>query len=303
MNVLKGMAPIIATPFTASGEVDYESYVNLVETLIKGGCQAVTLFGIAGEYYKLAQDECDRLVKLTVDTCKRLNGFSIISVTHHATEVAVRYAKRYEEAGADMLMLLPPFFLKPGGESLYVHMKAVGEAVSIPVMTQYAPEQTGVAIAPTVFSRLFDEVPNISYYKIECKPVGAYISRLLEETKNKISVFVGNAGYQFIEAFDRGAVGAMPGCSMFDLYLKMYDEYERGEREAAVMTHSNLLLPMLNHIRQDVEMIIYYEKRILQRRGIIATDYCRHPSFAHDPYHNRLFDELYEQIAPHFITT
>ncbi|MCK9547653.1 MAG: dihydrodipicolinate synthase family protein [Sphaerochaeta sp.] len=300
MNRLKGMAPIIATPFTASGEVDYGSFENLVETLIKGGCQAVTLFGIAGEYYKLSQGECDRLVRLTVDTCRRLNGYSIISVTHHATEVAVKYAKRYEEAGADMLMLLPPFFLKPGAASLYEHMKAVGNAVSIPVMTQYAPEQTGVGIAPEVFGRLFREVPNISYYKIECKPVGMYITRLLEETKNEISVFVGNAGYQFIEAFDRGAVGAMPGCSMYDFYLKMYREYESGDRSASLATHSNLLLPMLNHIRQDVEMIIYYEKRILQKRGIIATDYCRNPSFVNDGYHDRIFEELFDQISPYF---
>lgn len=300
MDQLRGMAPIIATPFTSTGAVDYESFEHLVETLLKGGCQAVTLFGIAGEYYKLSHQESDKLVRITVDTCRRLNGYSIISVTQHATEVAMKSAKQYEEAGADMLMLLPPFFLKPGAASLYKHMQTIGQSVSIPVMTQYAPEQTGVAIAPSMFARLFEEVPNISYYKIECKPVGAYITTLLKETSNLINVFVGNAGYQFIEAFDRGAVGAMPGCSMYDLYLKMYHAYVNGQRTQAQAIHSNLLLPMLNHIRQDVEMIIMYEKRILKKRGIIATDYCRQPSFQCDSYHDKLFDELYETIAPHF---
>jgi 4-hydroxy-tetrahydrodipicolinate synthase len=199
-------------------QVDYESFRNLVRTLIRGGCQAVTLFGIAGEYYKLSEEESDELVKITVEECRSLKGISIISVTQHATELAVKRAKYYEDAGADMLMLLPPFFLKPGADALYQHMKAVGQAVRIPVMAQYAPEQTGVAIAPAMFARLFNEVPNINYYKIECRPAGLYISTLLKETENRIGVFIGNAGYQFIEGFDRGAVGVMPGASMFDIY-------------------------------------------------------------------------------------
>lgn len=298
---LKGICPIIATPFTLSGEVDYDSFENLVHTLCKGGCQAVTLFGIAGEYYKLSDEESLRLAKLTIDICKRYdNTQSILSVTQHATELAVKRARQYEELGADNLMMLPPFFLKPGATALYDHMKAVGGAVKIPVMAQYAPEQTGVAIQPQVFAQLNDECPNIKYYKIECKPAGGYISALLPKLHKDASIFVGNAGYQFIECFDRGAVGAMPGCSMFDIYLKMYNEYCSGDRAAAMETHNTSILPMLNHIRQNVEMIIAYEKRILFRRGIIVSDYCRRPAFTTDSFFDSLFDEHYERIAPLF---
>ena len=300
MPELKGICPIIATPFTAAGNVDYDSFRHLVHTLIVSGCHAVTLFGIAGEYYKLSDEESLRLVKITVDECRKNGGTSIISVTQHATELAVARARLYQDEGADCLMLLPPFFLKPGAAALYTHMKAIGQAVQIPVMAQYAPEQTGVAIQPNVYAKLFSEVPNICYYKIECKPAGGYISTLLKETENRIGVFVGNAGYQFIECFDRGAIGAMPGCSMFDLYLKLYNEYQAGDRAAANETHSSLILPILNHIRQNVEMIISYEKEILKKRGIIENDYCRSPSFQSDPTYDRLFEEHYERIAPYF---
>jgi 4-hydroxy-tetrahydrodipicolinate synthase len=300
MVQVKGIAPIIATPFTPSGGVDYDSFRNVVSTLIKGGCHAVTLFGIAGEYYKLSGEECNALVKITVEECRRLNGTAIISVTQHAAEVAVDQAKYYADAGADMLMVLPPFFLKPGAEAVYQHMKAIAQAVHIPVMAQYAPEQTGVAIPPPVFARLFNEAPNINYYKIECRPAGAYISTLLKETENRINVFAGNAGYQFIECFDRGVTGVMPGASMFDLYLKVFEEYTAGRRSEAQETHNKLILPMLNHIRQDVEMIIAYEKRILKKRGIIASDYCRSPSFRTDSFYDRLFEEHYDRIAPYF---
>ena len=297
---LRGMCPIIATPFTKRGAVDYDSFENLVRVLIEGGCQAVTLFGIAGEYYKLTDEEMKKLARLTVDTCRKYGGTSIISVTQHATQVAVERAKMYQDMGADNLMLLPPFFLKPGQAALYRHMKAVGQAVEIPVMAQYAPEQTGVAIPPETYAELFRECPNIRYYKIECKPAGAYISSLLRQTENRVGVFIGNAAYQFIEGFDRGGIGAMPGCSMFDIYLRMYEEYLRGDRQAAAWTHSNLILPVLNHIRQNVEMIIAFEKKILKKRGIIESDFCREPGFVSDEYYDRLFKEHYEAIEPYF---
>lgn len=186
----------------------------------------------------------------------------------------------------------------PSAGDLYNHMKLVGQAVKIPVMVQYAPEQTGVAIEPGVLQRLGNEVENIIYYKIECKPVGGYITRLLQLTEGRAQVLVGNAGYQMIEAFDRGATGAMPGCSMYDLYLKIYDLYFAGNRKEAIVVHNDLL-PMLNHIRQGVEQIIFYEKKILKKRGFIESDYCRLPSFTADAHFDRLFEEYYEQVSPY----
>lgn len=298
-NDIRGICPIIAAPFTDDGEVDYESLENLIKTLIEGGCHAVTLFGIAGEYYKLTDDEKKQMVNVTVNTCKKYNGKCIISVTDHATENAVKTAKFFEEMGANCLMLLPPFFLKPGVGYLYEHMKAVANAVKIPVMAQYAPEQTGVALAPELFVKLQSECPNVIYYKIECKPAGPYVTNLMKLTDGKMKIFVGNAGFQLIECMDRGAIGAMPGCSMYDVYLDIYNNYVSGNREAAVELH-NKLLPMLNHIRQNVEQIISFEKRILKKRGIIKSAYCRKPSYNSDEYFDKLFEEFYSEMAERY---
>jgi len=257
------------------------------------------LFGIAGEYYKLSDDERKKMVEVTVKAAKEAGGKTIISVTDHSTEVAVKTARFFEESGADCLMLLPPFFLKPGGAYLYEHMKAVAQAVSIPIMAQYAPEQTGVTIPPETFVKLEKECPNIKYYKIECKPAGPYVTTLMNLTDGKMKIFVGNAGFQMIECMDRGAMGAMPGCSMYDVYLKIYNAYVSGDRKEAIRIH-NALLPMLNHIRQNVEQIISFEKRILKLRGIIKSDYCRKPSYNTDKYFDNLFDDLYSELKEYF---
>ena len=300
LDLIKGICPIVAAPFAKDESVDYDSLRNLVATLAKGGCHALTLFGIAGEYYKLDEAEQREMMRVTLDEAHRHGVPVIVSDTRHSTANAVAFAREAEKAGADCLMVLPPFFLKPGADLILEHARAVAKAVpNLPVMMQYAPEQTGVAISPDVFARLSEEAPNVVYYKIECKPAGKYISNLVGRLGDRIRVFAGNAGYQMIETFDRGAVGAMPGCSMFDLYLDVYDRYFTGDRAGAIAAH-NALLPILNHIRQNVEEIIAFEKKILMRRGIIATDVCRRPGFSTDEEFERLFEEYYAQTAPRF---
>ena len=103
-----------------------------------------------------------------------------------------------------------------------------------------------------------------------------------------------------IEGFRRGAQGVMPGPSMFDVYRKIWDALESGNDAEAFRVHAKLNA-LLNHIRQNVEMIIHFEKRILQRRGLIESARCRSPQFRSDAVYDRLFDELYADLEPEFI--
>lgn len=298
MIKFEGVYPAIASTFTDTGAFDYTSYTHLIRHLIKGGCHGITLFAIAGEYYKLTYEEELKLIEITVGECKAGGVKSVISVTRHATEIAVEWARYIQDAGADCLMLLPPFFLKPSSQAILDHIGMVAEAVTIPIMLQYAPEQTGVTLSPDLLLQVNKQNPNVSILKIENKPPGAYISQLLNANPD-IDIFVGNAGFQMIENFDRGARGILPGCSMFDLYLGIYHHYLNGEREEALHIHKDLIV-MLNHIRQNVEMIICFEKKMLKRRGIIKSDYCRKPHFVPDAYHLKLFDEYFDLIKKHF---
>jgi 2-keto-3-deoxy-L-arabinonate dehydratase len=299
MIALTGVLPIVATPFTPDGGLDLDSFDRLVEVLARGGCHGLTLFGIAGEYYKLSDEERLLLVRRFATACRRLGVPSIISVTDHATVVAADSARRWADLGADALMLLPPFFLKPGAAGIEHHIRAVGAAVpALPVMVQYAPEQTGVAIAPAVFARIAADLANVRDFKVECRPVGRYLTTLIELAAGGVRCHVGNAGYNMIEAMDRGAVGVMPGCSMYDLYLDIHRALVAGDRATALAKHA-ALLPVLNHIRQDVEMIIRFEKHILMRRGIIAHDHCRLPAHEPDRHEWQLFEELWLAVQPH----
>ncbi len=296
---IKGICPIAPGVFNEQGEVDFASYENCCDAMLQGGAHSLALFGIAGEYYKLDRDEEEKLIDLTVKVCHDNDSPVVVSNTRHATEVAVRWAKRIEASGADCMMALPPFFLKPGAAELAYHIEALCDAVSIPVMVQYAPEQTGVGIAPEILAGIGKRHENLKYYKIECKPPGAYISKLLELLDGNGEIFIGNAGFQMIEGFRRGAVGVMPGPSMFDVYRKIYDAIQSNDFPLAMTIHEKLNA-MLNHIRQDVEMIICYEKKILKRRGLIPSDYCRAPKHRGDALNEEIFDIHYQALADMF---
>ncbi len=291
---ISGICPIAPAVFHADGAFDFAGYRRCCEKMIGLGADALTLFGIAGEYCKLDRDEEERLIGETVEVCHAKGVPSIVSNTRHSTEVAVKWARRIEAAGADCMMVLPPFFLKPGGKALFDHLDALCSSVSIPLMFQYAPEQTGVAIPPEMLAKLAAEHENLLHFKIECKPPGAYISKLRSLLDDRRKIFVGNAGFQMIEGFRRGAAGVMPGPSMVDLYARIW---KMGQDAQALHDKLNSLL---NHIRQDVEMIIHFEKVILKRRGLIDCAYCRHPGFIADSVHDQLFEELYEMIRPEF---
>ena len=296
MQRIKGISPIIPTPYTRSELVDYDSLRNMLKNRAEAGVHAMTLFGIAGEYYKQSEAESREMARVTVDECHKNNVPVVVSVTPHGTVPAINQARYFEELGADCIMVLPPFFMKPNAEMIYNHVKSIAKSVHSPVMVQYAPEQTGVTISPEVWIRLGQECENLQYYKIECKPNGRYISDMIGKMKEKPSIFIGNCGYQMLEGFDRGAVGSMPCLVLAEVYLKVYEAYMRGDREEAVRIHNDIL-PLYNHIHQNVEMSIFYEKRMMQRRGIIETDCCRSPHFASDAEYDKLFDQYFATIS------
>ena len=296
---INGICPIAPAVYNDRDEVDLADHSRCCEKLIGLGAQSLTLFGIAGEYYKLEPEEEQALIAATVKVCHANGAGAIVSNTKHATRSAIRRAREIEDSGADCMMVLPPFFLKPAGAMLFEHLDALCDAVKMPLMIQYAPEQTGVAIPPDTLAKLAEKHRNLLYFKIECRPPGAYISTLRKMLPSDRRIFVGNAGFQMIEGFRRGASGVMPGPSMPDVYRKIWEALLAGDEPEAQRIHSKLNA-LLNHIRQNVEMIIAFEKRILKRRGLIRSDHCRKPAFVSDPVYDELFETLYRMIEPEF---
>lgn len=271
-----GVNPIAALPFTAQGEPDYASVDRLLGHLADTGIQGLTLFGIASEFPKLEDSERLRLADRFISTLSGSGIFRALSVTDHSTEVAVKRARDYQKRGADALMLLPPFFLQPDNAAISHHIFSVLEAVEIPVMVQYAPGETGLSITPEKLSEVARRYPH-AVFKIECNPPVDYTREFLQRAP-QASVLNGYAGLYMPEMLSAGGKGVMPGCSFSEIYVQIYRLWQAGEHDQARALHARLL-PWIRRWMTHCEYIIQVEKTILHKRGIIATDYCRHPGW------------------------
>src|SRR5262245_66597557 len=130
---ISGIVPIVAAPFTSSGTLDEDSFQSLIRHLLRTNASALTLFGLATEFYKLSDSDRARMQTLLLsETSQSESVAGIISVTDHSWEVACQSARNAEAQGADALMLLPPYFLAPGEDAILEHLTRVIGSVNIP---------------------------------------------------------------------------------------------------------------------------------------------------------------------------
>lgn len=298
-KLLAGIVPIVAAPFTATGALDEDSFQALVRHLLTTGVSGLTLFGLATEFYKLTDSERTQMQTLLLaETSRTPSVAGMISITDHSWEVATARAHAAEEQGADALMLLPPYFLGPSEDAILEHLRRVIGSVSIPVIIQYAPAQTGVRIAPDVFLRLREELPNADFVKVETQPPGRYVGQLVERSAGRLGALVGYAGVQMPDVLARGAVGIQPGCSFSEVYVALWQLWQH-DRAGFAALHERLL-PYIGYWMQGVELIIRAEKQILQQRGLIASNYCRSPAYTLDATEEAQIERFLSEFGAHW---
>ncbi len=274
---LGGIIPILPTPFTATGAIDDEGFANVVEAAIAAGVDGVAMFGLASEYYKLTDAERFHLTEVLVQKVAKRCPV-VISIVPHATQVAVTEAVRAVEAGADAIMVLPPFFLAPQTDAIIRHIHDIAAAVAVPIIVQYAPLQTGRVIEMQAFAQLRSKLPNISHIKVDLVPSGPTISSL---RAHSLESLVGYMGLHLPEDFRRGVGGVMPTVSISAAFVKIWQLLSQDEQQARSLHRE--VLPLLNFMMQSIEFLIACEKELLAHRGILRSPYCREPAYHLDP--------------------
>ncbi|WP_457597482.1 4-hydroxy-tetrahydrodipicolinate synthase [Hydrogenimonas sp.] len=155
-----GAMTALITPFK-NGEVDHNQYAKLIERQIKNGIDAVVPVGTTGESATLSHAEHKACIETAVAVCKGTNVKVVAGAGSNATHEAVDLARFAQQAGADAILSVCPYYNKPTQEGIFRHYKAIAESVEIPVMLYNVPGRTALDIAPDTVFRLFDEVPNI----------------------------------------------------------------------------------------------------------------------------------------------
>jgi len=289
---IKGVYPVVPTIFKENGKVDYTEFENLIEYLIDNGVHGLTYFGFGSEFYKLSDKEKDKLMDCFLKTTKK-KTFSIVSITEHTTKNAIKWAQKAQLKGSNAIMLLPPYLTPISTTSLIEHVKSVINYIDLPVIIQYAPQETGVVLKDDFFIELSKNNENDIYVKVESVPSGPLITKL---TNLGINVIIGHGGKVFFEGLERGALGVMPGCAVHDIMLHIYDYYINNKKNKALKI-LNKTLPYLHFVGQDLEMFLASEKFFLSLRGIIKNIYTRKPNYALDQTQKYLIKKYYKDFT------
>ena len=161
MNPLIGAMTALITPIQSDGEVDHEAYAKLIQRQIDNGIDVVVPVGTTGESATLSHEEHRACIQTAVSVCANTNTRVLAGAGSNATAEAVSLARFAQDAGADGILAVTPYYNKPSQEGLYQHYKAIAKAVDIPVMLYNVPGRTGVDLLPETVFRLFDNVDNI----------------------------------------------------------------------------------------------------------------------------------------------
>ncbi|HVR62113.1 MAG TPA: 4-hydroxy-tetrahydrodipicolinate synthase [Polyangia bacterium] len=198
-----GAITAIVTPFRGDA-VDEEALRKLCDDQIAGGIDGIVPVGTTGESPTLTFDEHIRVIKVVVDAVRK--RVPVIAGTgSNSTREAIELSQAAQKVGADGLLLVTPYYNKPGQDHLYRHFKAVIDAVPLPSVVYNVPGRTGCDLLPDTLARLC-ELPAVVGVK-EATGSTLRASQILARVGDRLAVLSGDDA----TALSLYAVGAK-GC-------------------------------------------------------------------------------------------
>ena len=157
--MFQGSMVALVTPMQEDGTVDEGSLQRLVEFHVENRSDALVSIGTTGESATLDEEEHCHVIRRTVEMAA--GRIPVIAGTGaNSTREAIELTRCAREAGADACLLVTPYYNKPTQEGLYLHHKAIAEAVPIPQILYNVPGRTACDMLPETVERLAT-LPNI----------------------------------------------------------------------------------------------------------------------------------------------
>ncbi|RIX73808.1 4-hydroxy-tetrahydrodipicolinate synthase [Acidovorax cavernicola] len=244
MNLSKfhGVVPAMATPFTADHRLDEARVGELIDSYIRAGVHGISVAGSQGEFFALERDEHIRLLELSM---RAIDGrVPLYAGTGGATtRDAIALTQAAEAMGADLALVITPYFVQPTQDELVAHYTAVARATKLPVMLYNNPPRTAVNVLPATLARCMQAADNIVGMKDSGGDLTQSIEYLLTAPRPAL-LFSGRDTIALSMMF-HGAQGTIsPAANVFpELMVRMYDALRAGRHDEALRL-SNVFAPL-----------------------------------------------------------
>ncbi len=235
-NVLTAMI----TPFTETGEVNYESAARIAEYLVQNGSDGLVVAGSTGEGAVMSFDEKVKLFATIVETVGK--DVPVIANTgSNSTANSVELTKAAEEVGVTGMMAVVPYYNKPTQEGCYQHFSEIAKATSLPIIVYNVPGRTSSNILPETVARLANEHENIAAVK-EASGDMVQISEIARLLPENFMIYSGDDS-MLLPILAVGGVGVISVVShvVGTEINEMVQAFQAGDTEKAQKLHVQLL--------------------------------------------------------------
>ena len=225
----QGVVPPMVTLLDENRQIDYPANEKLIEYLIENGVDGLLILGTCGEFFAFSEQERQDFVSFVVKTVRHRVPV-LVGTGHTELAQAVRFTQYTQQAGADAVLVISPYYVTLDENALYHYYCAVAHAADIPVLFYNFPERTGVNIQVPLVKRVMEACPNVCGMK-DTMSVFAHTRSFISDIKEKnpdFCVFSGCDEYFFMTRLTggNGVIGALSNFApMF--YSTLYASFQK----------------------------------------------------------------------------
>src|ERR1035441_2141999 len=269
---INGVLPIVPTPFTRDGRIEWKALENLLEFAINANVCGVCLPAYASEFYKLREAERSELVCQAISIVK--GRLSVVAqVNHVSTAFVVETARELERAGAAAISVAVPRLFGLPERDLLRYFDRILKSITVPLIIQdFNPG--GTTLSLEFVKTLHGQHEHFRYLKLEEPMMSPRVRSIVEATDGAVGVVDGWGGTYMIELIDAGICGVMPGLAVSDLLQIVWEKARSGNKDAAYELFQGVL-PQISFSLQSLEFFHHAEKALLVARGVLPAAFVR----------------------------
>lgn len=288
---MRGIFPILVTPFDEQDRVDEESLRSVVDYTIGAGVHGVGV-ALGSEIYKLTDAEREQVVRIVIEQVAGRVPV-VINTGAQATYPAVLQSQQAEAQGATAVMVSPPTL--GGTESeIRSYFKAISNAISIPIFVQ---DTSNTPVSAGTLKRISEESEHVRYAKIESVHQPRKVDDAVRQCGQTVTIFGGAGGQYLLEELRRGSVGTMPWPDLPHAFVRVWDLYQAGDHDRARAVMDREIAPVTRVSAGGLRVGHTVHKEILLRKGVIRCARVRGPADPLDEHTARELDEICEKLG------
>ena len=206
MAIFKGAGVAIVTPMKNNEEVNYDKLEELINQQIDGGTDAIVIAGTTGESATLTMEEHRDVIKAAIEFTK--HRVPVVAGTgSNCTRTAIQLSQEAEEAGADGLLIVTPYYNKATQAGLISHYSQIADSTKCPIIMYNVPSRTGCNIQPATAVALAKNVKNIVGIKAASGDL-SQIAKMMSMADGALELYSGNDD-QVLPILSLGGLGVI----------------------------------------------------------------------------------------------